>query len=1489
MAAGGEEQGEREQRQQQQQQQQPAVEQQAGDGSMWRQSSRGAPLRARSGRGARASELHPKERAGPVSQLFMLYLNPIIALGARRQLDPSDLPAPPRVLKAAVASARIERCWADEQRARGEQASLWRALWRALRARWAMSCFAMSLYVFGTITAPLCLQALMKSITEPDAYAQQPFLGVTSQWGIVGLLVACLLVGSLSGNIGMSMGIGIGVEARAGVIMAVFNKSLRLAPTVRRNNGQITNLMSNDSERIFQALLISQMLWMSPIVVLGCVALLMAEPAVGPLAGAMGGICILLLLPLLLQLGRSQSSAKRLMLVNTDARLSATGEALGGIQMIKMNAWEEQIAARIQEQRVAEMKHARYSLLLAVHNNTLLFAMPSVLLLVVLFVVALQSAQQITQVIVYTVLAYTSIIRFPLQTLPRAISALSQADVAVHRIQRFLLLHENQVLEEVAHGPVVRIDRASFTWDDAAASHAERQQASQQEASQQPAKREAEVAVSVERATDKAASGPVLHGIDLTVRSGELVAVVGKVASGKSSLLAAVLMEIGKLSGSVRVNLAPPPPVGTELGAGAGTAGEIGAPEALGRALDRALVHGGEAGSEALAVPGPSSFTFGVAGTKSSSGAAKMSSSDEIKNSTSKGIAYVAQEPWIQNATVRENILFQSAEGVSSLTEYGRSAQAVEHADPVDEDLFLACVRAAELEADVKILPQGLETEIGDRGINLSGGQRARVAIARALYRTLSQNLPLVLLDDCFSALDAEVGLKVFHTMVLDMMQGRTRVVVLNSHMHLLGQFDRVIALEDGRIVLDEPAAVALESPVLARIVALSQEDHDGGSRALSARTSPKSTPKSTPKARSTSDSARNGTSTSASTSTGTSIGTGTGTGTVASKPAMSREDTRLYKSEERKKGKVKMSTYRVWLRLSYQRHWVRVAVGTSLVLLFSGAQAAKVLSEYWLGVWTSTSYGDAVGLGVFAAGVVLMTALVQARGNLFIDLSTRSSLNLHGTLISNLLWAPVNAFFDVTPAGRILNRLSSDLDKVDSQLPQQALQFWSNVFQITSTLLLCAIASPYFLAVLLPVSGLFFYFGQYFSRSSQELKRIDSVSRSPLFSNFGETLAGATTVRAFGLQAALRRKMGALVDANTAAFYLFWLSARWLALRLDLLIVALQFSLCVLAVALQHSLDANLISLALVYSLSLTGMLQFTVRLQVEVSNYMTSVERLDSLSREIPQEAPAELPSDKDLPKPLGPGALEFRNVVLRYRPELPLVLKGVSFRVPAGSKVGVVGRTGAGKSSVLAALFRMVHPGTEQGEILIDGVDIQRVGLLALRRQLGIIPQSPFLFSGTLRFNLDPWGKHSDEAICAALRRVELHALAAGPEGLDKKLEERGSNLSVGERQLVQIARTFLQGANLVLCDEATANVDAASDQLVQRAIREQFKDKTVLTIAHRLQTLEHSDLIVVLSYGKLEQFGSPQALRAQPGLFQDMLHDANLLQPVQGQSA
>ncbi|XP_072588595.1 ATP-binding cassette sub-family C member 10 isoform X5 [Vulpes vulpes] len=794
----------------------------------------------------------------------------------------------------------------------------------------------------------------------------------------------------------------------------------------------------------------------------------------------------------------------------------------------------------------------------------------------------------------------------------------------------------------------------------------------------------------------------------------------------------------------------------------------------------------------------------------------------------SKGFGLATQEPWIQFATIRDNILF------------GKT---------FDAQLYKEVIEACALTDDLHILPAGDQTEVGEKGVTLSGGQRARIALARAIY----QEKELYLLDDPLAAVDADVASHLLHRCILGVLSHTTRLLCTHRTEYL-EKADLVLLMEAGRLL--RAAAVQSVGNLEKTKERLEVEEKTCG---------------------------------------------------------------HVLQEESKKEGAVALHVYRAYLRA--------VGLGLALAILLSLLlmQGTRNAADWWLSHWISqlkanknNSQEMPAPTNPGSTGLLSAQLLLFSSGNLYTSVfplpktasngssdirfyltvyatiagvnsfctflravlfaagTLQAAATLHRRLLCRVLMAPVT-FFDSTPAGQVLNRFSSDVACADDSLPFTLNILLANAAGLLGLLAVLGSGLPWLLLLLPALSVLYYRVQRHYRASSRELRRLSSLTLSPLYTHLADTLAGLPVLRAAGATSRFEEENQRLLELNQRCQFAASATMQWLDIRLQLMGATVVSAIAGIALV-QHQqglTNPGLVGLSLSYALSLTGLLSGLVSSFTQTETMLVSVERLEEYSCDLPQEPQGQLPR-------LGigwltQGSVEFQDVVLVYRPGLPNALDGVTFRVQPGEKLGIVGRTGSGKSSLLLVLFRLLEPSS--GRVLLDGVDTSQLELAELRSQLAIIPQEPFLFSGTVRENLDPQGLHEDRALWQALEQCHLSEVIVSLGGLDGELGEGGRSLSLGQRQLLCLARALLTDAKILCIDEATASVDQKTDQLLQQTICKRFANKTVLTIAHRLNTILNSDRILVLQAGRVVELDSPAALRSQPhSLFQQLLQSS-----------
>ncbi|PPS08136.1 hypothetical protein GOBAR_AA12505 [Gossypium barbadense] len=776
-------------------------------------------------------------------------------------------------------------------------------------------------------------------------------------------------------------------------------------------------------------------------------------------------------------------------------------------------------------------------------------------------------------------------------------------------------------------------------------------------------------------------------------------------------------------------------------------------------------------------------------------------------------VAYVPQVSWIFNATVRDNILF------------GSSFESARYEKALD---------VTALRHDLELLPGGDLTEIGERGVNISGGQKQRVSMARAVY----SNSDVYIFDDPLSALDAHVARQVFDKCVKGELRGKTRVLVTNQ-LHFLSQVDRIILVHEGMVKEEGTFENLSNNGVLFQKLMENAgkmeeyaEENENSDIIDQKDSKPvaNGVPNDMPKSASQSNKTKEGKSV-------------------------------LIKQEERETGVVS------WNVLVRKKKTSVSVLSFSFLFRYKNALGGLWVKFYEFQAARGLALGQIKVLQRFMDPVLV--TLVNSYW--LIISSLYAARRLHDAMLTSILRAPMT-FFHTNPLGRIINRFAKDLGDIDRNVAPFVNMFLGQVSQLLSTFVLIGVVSTMSLWSIMPLLVLFYAAYLYYQSTAREVKRLDSVTRSPVYAQFGEALNGLSTIRAYKAYDRMADMNGKSMDNNIRFTLVNMSSNRWLAIRLETLGGLMIWFTATFAVmqngrAQNQQEYASTMGLLLSYALNITSLLTAVLRLASLAENSLNAVERVGTYI-ELPSEAPLIIENSRPPPAWPSSGSIKFEDVVLRYRPELPPVLHGLSFTISPSDKVGIVGRTGAGKSSMLNALFRIVEP--ERGRILIDGCDIAKFGLMDLRKVLGIIPQAPVLFSGTVRFNLDPFSEHNDADLWEALERAHLKdVIRRNSLGLYAEVSEAGENFSVGQRQLLSLARALLRRSKILVLDEATAAVDVRTDALIQKTIREEFKSCTMLIIAHRLNTVIDCDRILLLASGRVLEYDTPEELLSNEG--------------------
>ncbi|XP_070201507.1 multidrug resistance-associated protein 1-like isoform X2 [Littorina saxatilis] len=1150
----------------------------------------------------------------------------------------------------------------------------------------------------------------------------------------------------------------LGMRIKSACISAVYRKSLTMSNEARKEStaGEIVNLMSVDCQRLQDVTGFLYALWSSPLIIVLALTLLWGQLGAAVLAGV---AIMVLLIPLnavlALKLRKYQQEQMKL----KDARIKLMNEVLGGMKVLKLYAWEQSFEDKVVDIRNKELHVLKKSAYINAFSSFVWTCAPFLVTLATFATYILMSDDNYLDAgKAFVSLSLFNILRAPINLLPMIISMMAQAQVSLGRLGKFLRnadLGDDNVQHSSDSSFSVKIENGTFTWDTAMAL-------------------------------------PTLRGIELEIRKGKLVAVVGPVGSGKSSLLSAILGEMEKLQGRVV---------------------------------------------------------------------------------TQSNAAYVSQQAWIQNATLRDNVLFGT---------------------PCKEQQYNKVLDACALRADLDILPGGDMTEIGEKGINLSGGQKQRVSVARAVYH----DADLYLLDDPLSAVDSHVGKHIFQQVIgpSGLLKDKTRVLVTHG-VHWLPMVDTIVVMADGRItevgsydeLLEHDGDFAQFLKTYLTSVDHERDDAEEDEEIQNIKLRMLQRVESVTSDGDTlieEEKAESGRRRSRQLSQTTSNKSDTEEPEALEKSVAAKDKERLTEEEKAESGRVKLSVFMAYFRA------IGLGVTGIIFLLYIVYQGLSVFSSIWLSQWTDDDLLANISLANTSdyrntnykyLGVYAGLGLGQAMSALLFNVlsSTRMVVaagTLHQRLLSNTMRAPMS-FYDTTPSGRIVNRFSSDVAIVDNTLPATIKNALTQLFGVLSTFIVICYGTPIFVAVIVPL-GVFYYLVQrFYIPTSRQLKRLESTTRSPIFNHFSETITGAASIRAYKAQARFLQENRDKVDTNLTFYFFGIASNRWLGFRLQFIGNFVVLAAAMFAVV-TPDLEGGLVGLSVSYAMQITASLNWMVRMASDLETNIVSVERIKEYS-ETPTEARWIIPGRRPPPGWPDTGSVQFLQYSTRYRPGLDLVLKDISCEFSGGEKIGIVGRTGAGKSSMTLALFRLIEAAS--GSIVIDRQRVGSMGLHDLRSRITILPQDPVLFSGSLRMNLDPFEQYSDHQVWQALKHAHLYKFVSDtPQQLLYECGEGGDNLSVGQRQLVCLARSLLRKTKILVLDEATAAVDMETDELIQNTIRTEFSDCTVITIAHRLNTIMDYDRIVVMDKGQIRECDSPQALlNNKSSIFHSMARDARLV--------
>ncbi|KAG0330230.1 hypothetical protein BGZ99_007091 [Dissophora globulifera] len=1215
-------------------------------------------------------------------------------------------------------------------------------------------------------------------------------------------------------------------EIKAALIAMIYRKALKLSPDARRQSstGAITNHMSVDATA-----------W----------------------EGGIDKLSIWISLPFdfticLLWRAGVYEGLEEERLKATDERIRLTSEILSNVKIVKLYGWEMPFKRKISQARSIELGVLRRMGALEAIMSVV-FASSSVIVSLITFAVYVTIGNgELTPKIVFVSIALFDQLHEPVSRLAEGTTDAIGIIVATKRIQRFLFREEiddQQILRE-AHDSsgianAIEVEDAVMSWTPAVPS--ERVEDDDEDDDENNSTCEDQPLLTDHSDTENSGSNtplrPTLRHVNLTIKDRTLTAVVGRVGQGKSSLLSAIIGEMYKIQGTIRVR---------------------------GR------------------------------------------------------VAYVPQQAWIFNATLRDNILFGNA---------------------FNQERYRQVLQVCGLEPDLAILPAGDLTEIGERGINLSGGQKQRVSLARAAY----DDADVYLLDDPLSAVDAHVDRYLWDNLIgsRGLLKDKARILVTHG-VHHLEHVDQIVVMNDGEVSevgRYEDLVAAKRSfyylikdyaskHVRRRKNSLAVDAALAGSYGIeTAHHASESTAADGPSENvSLSERSEEDALESDSVTLDDDVGPESvlkrtaSMNQTANTDTLDEEEDRLIEEEVMKKGSIEWKLVKSYAKACT----LELAIG--IVLINAVTQLCQIGFNFWLKHWISKSKEELqASLPLFLGVYTAMTVVYVVFYVFFVHLALavgriRASELIHRRLISKIIRMPMS-FFDTTPLGRIVNRFSSDLYSIDENLPWKFIDLIYLSISVFSTFVVLAATTPVFILMIPPVLLVYYIIQNHYLWAIRSLKRMNSVAISPLYQHFDETLNGVSTIRAMAVQERFIHENTRRTDYSSNAFTAFMYCNRWVELRLQFLSASIILVVALSGVFSRYTIDPSLVGLALNFAISIADSIMWLCRDFSGWQSYLVAVERVQEYTDKYP-EAPEV--TDKAVPESWPDrGRIVFKNYSTRYREGLDLAIKHLSFEVMPGERIGIVGRTGAGKSSLTLALFRIVEaanshwarasdntgyhaqgqddpaetdrllggrsvlaegsnhddPREEEidgGSIEIDGIDIATIGLSDLRKHLAIIPQDPTLFEGTIRDNLDPFQEVPDAQLWEALERAHLkdHIRALpGGLGLNAVVAQNGENFSVGQRSLICLARALLRKSKILILDEATAAVDIETDELIQRTIRLEFRDRTILTIAHRIKTVMDSSRILVMEQGRVVEMDAPEVLlQRQDSLFFKLAHQA-----------
>ena len=1170
----------------------------------------------------------------------------------------------------------------------------------------------------------------------------------------------------------------------------IYDKLLKLSPSINVKAGDIYNYLQSDSHKLSKLMSSCPNIISVPFLIIMYNYLLFKYMGISFIIGF---IVMILFLIINYYYRKQFSKYLKLYLKMSDKRMRVTTETFNNLKVIKLYGWDRFFLEKIQSARDEELDALNKRYYITTISQTLLWLAP-----IAMSVSSIGLYQYINKTFkvedIFTCLAIFTSIQNPMRSLPTTFDIIMETIASMKRIEYFLKLPEIQNDKIIRNdlitknkGIAIQIVNGTFKWGKIRTSSKVQNSDVLQKSKQVPLKPKLinsyiqlsqipsnyqplpsknkntrlysdienefkQLSPKVEEANRKlfsfentsnkltlsiSSSAPseskkiindevYLNNINLTVRKGEFICIIGEVGSGKSSLIQAILNNM------------------------------------------------------------------------------MIENNDNTKIIVNGTISYVGQEAWIQNNTVQNNILFYQ---------------------PYNVEKYQKILDLCELKQDLNSLTGGDLTEIGEKGVNLSGGQKARISLARAMYC----DNDIYILDDPISALDAHVGKNIMHNCIINYLKDKTRILATHA-LQYTSFADRIYYMKNGEINWEGTYEELIHQKFYSQFAEKINSKIEKNENKENSNSNKEDTKINNNNSK------------------------------INNKPLLNKGVVqRITKDEGKEVGQINKKVF-----ISYFSYIG--GMNFCLILLFTlfTWQGLRIMSDLWLGYWSEHQGEKSNAFFFIIYGVTAMG------GSLFNYLRTRvitsgsinCSMKLHNEMVISLINAPINLFHDTVPKGQIFNRLSKDLPTVDTYTMYWFMTLTAFGSSFLGAVFVCSLYEKDCLIFLPLFFVICWFLYRFYINCSRELNRIEGVLNSPILNLVNETIPGTATIRAYNLQNKYIEIFQNKVDEHYKLLYYINGTGQWYLLNLNLLSILFLTYIVIMTLTHKNKFTPKIIGIILTYSLVLQeDIIEFLSSFS-NFENTMTKMERSLSYTK-IKSERPQQLTSDLNLRDWPSKGEIRFENFNVKYRNDTEIVLKDINFHLKPGEHLGVVGRTGSGKSTISLCLFRILE--AYSGKIYIDGVDISKVGLQKLRESITIIPQDSTLMDGTLRYNIDPIKAYSDNEIIHVMKKIGFdYILKQNKDGLDQKISENGSNLSIGEKQLICITRAILRKSKIIVLDEATASIDYKTEEIIQKALNEILSNSTMISIAHRIKTVINADKILVLENGEIIEFDTPENL-------------------------